>query len=119
MIKVNYILMQILDYKIMSDMKLKHTPGPWNFHMNGDGSYSLIGDRLGKKEFRWIIAFSQNGEIFLEEQIANAKLIASAPELLSCCMEMRDFIVSNMDSLPNSEKIRLDALKAIVNAIGS
>ena len=45
-----------------------------------------------------------------------AKLAASAPELLNACIALRQFIVDNIDKLPDSQDVRLVGLKAIVNA---
>ncbi len=39
--------------------KCKHTPGPWRFHEQGDANqYCLL-----TNDKRWVIAFSQNGEL--------------------------------------------------------
>lgn len=59
-------------------MKTKHTPGPWNFIEQGDPDEFV----LLANEHRWVIALRMNGELRLEEEIANASLIAAAPELL-------------------------------------
>ena len=59
-------------------MSNKHTPGPWRFHANGDANdYTILGP-----DDRWVIGFIQNGEIWKEEQLANAKLIAACPTML-------------------------------------
>jgi hypothetical protein len=61
-----------------SNTTVKHTSGPWNFHKQGEAnSYCLLTNQK-----HWVIAFNQNGELWTPEQIANAKLIAAAPELL-------------------------------------
>jgi hypothetical protein len=69
---------------------MKHTSGPWNVHQNGDGSYSILGEKLSEKEYRWIIGFSMNGEICNEEQKENIQLIAAAPDMLEC---LKQFII--------------------------
>jgi hypothetical protein len=57
----------------------KHTPGPWNWHAQGDANdYCLLTSGA-----RWIISFRQNGEKLYGEQLANAQLIAAAPDLLA------------------------------------
>lgn len=56
----------------------KHTRGRWKFHAQGDANqYALL-----TNDNRWVISFQQNGEIWTSEQIANARLIAAAPDLL-------------------------------------
>lgn len=63
-------------------MVKKHTPGPWTYHANGDGSYSILGAKLSEKEYQWIAGFWHNGNVYTIEQLANVKLMALAPELL-------------------------------------
>lgn len=61
-------------------MKTKHTPGPWLLVEQGDANeYAVL--TPDKKE--WVIAFRLNpGRPIYEQEKANAKLIAAAPELL-------------------------------------
>jgi len=61
---------------------MSHTKGPWRYHLNGDGSYTILGEKISEKESKWIIGFIQNGEITLPQQLENVKLIAAAPEML-------------------------------------
>lgn len=69
-------------------METKHTPGPWYFHEQGDANnYCLM-----RNDKRWVIAFQQNGEIWKEEQLANATLIATAPELLEALQKAKEII---------------------------
>lgn len=63
-------------------MEIKHTKGPWNFYH----SKPYIG--VSGKDDYCIHEIKQNSDI--ETQIANAKLIASAPELL-------DFIIRQVN----------------------
>lgn len=73
--------------------KCKHTPGPWRLHEQGDANqYCLL-----TNDERWVIAFSQNGELHTPEQIANAKLIAAAPDLLDALIKAEEHM-----SLTNS-----------------
>lgn len=51
---------------------IKHTPGPWNFHHNGDGTFAVLAPNKN-----WVLAFLQNGEIMPEKQQTNAKRIVS------------------------------------------
>lgn len=65
-------------------MTLAHTPGPWTFHEDGDANhYCLLIDN-GK---RWLVSFLQNGELWTNEQRANARLIAQAPALSGVLIE--------------------------------
>ena len=57
--------------------QVKHTPGPW--HLNDDGCL-VIGER---GPFRLVKEFMSSGGMpTQEEALANANLIAAAPELL-------------------------------------
>ena len=62
----------------------KHTPGPWRvLEQPGDpDEYILVGN-----VDRWIVAFRQNGELPISEQLANAGLISALPDLLAACQE--------------------------------
>ena len=72
--------------------KLKHTPGPWTVDYSGNGidkapaiygkNGGLVVSVLGLK----VHNSSENLDTkFSEETMANAKLIASAPDLLEAC----------------------------------
>lgn len=55
-------------------MSEKHTPGTLTFHPQGDADeYCLI-----MSDGRWVIGFRQNGEICVDEQMANARRIVAA-----------------------------------------
>jgi hypothetical protein len=65
-------------------METKHTPGPWNLIEKGDANmYGMV--TVGNK---WVISFQQNGELMTDTQMANAKLIAAAPDLLKALVDM-------------------------------
>jgi hypothetical protein len=92
---------------------MKHTPGPWTFHQNGDGSYSILGKKISEKEYQWIVGFIQNGEFWTEEQLANAKLIAAAPEMLKALQG----VISHDDALVERYKISPSLIFQVENAI--
>lgn len=55
-------------------MSEKHTPGTLVFHPQGDANeYCLV-----MSDGRWVIAFRQNGELYDDEQMANARRIVAA-----------------------------------------
>ena len=71
-------------------METKHTPGPWRFVEQGDANmYGMV--TAGN---RWIISFQQNGELLSETELANAKLMAAAPELLEALISAKKLIGS-------------------------
>lgn len=54
-------------------MSEKHTPGTLDFHPQGDANeYCLI-----MNDGRWVIGFRQNGELCVDEQMANARRIVA------------------------------------------
>lgn len=54
---------------------IPHTPAPWVFHEQGDANdYCLLtSDKKG-----WIVAFTQNGELSTDRQLANARRMCAA-----------------------------------------
>ena len=96
-------------------METKHTPGPWKLIEQGDANmYGMV--TAGN---RWIISFQQNGELMSETQLANAKLMAAAPELLNVCVEIsriKDLILPPDPVSGVSEQYH-DEYKAICNVI--
>ena len=87
----------------------KHTPGPWREAYRANHRYRIIG---GEKETSiceialWITDY--------EEQSANARLIAAAPDLL----ESLEALVFRSHLPPEDEWIEKDALAAIAKAEG-
>ena len=86
-------------------MKIKHTPGPWTLDtisgwrdgsdrdLNGDIYIRGEGDGL---PFGQVFADTEEREALdpeiIPERIANARLIAAAPELLAALEEMTELI---------------------------
>jgi hypothetical protein len=81
----------------------KHTPGPWNFQGNGygwrNGEYQSDGNAANG-----YCPFCAHGES-ASECVANARLIAAAPELLEACeAAVTMFSVKPDSSLPDDIK---------------
>lgn len=76
----------------------KHTPGPWI--RDGLTVYSLVsnGFRKGIELFvnRFSVFIKAGRSCSAEEAEANARLIASAPELLEALIELRDGYLENV-----------------------
>lgn len=65
-------------------METKFTKGKWILKEQGDANeYAII-----TQDNKWVVAFRLNGEQRIEEEKANAKLIAAAPDLFKACEEM-------------------------------
>lgn len=73
--------------------ELKHTPGPWHLRMDNFFVNKCTITISDKEDWRfgsiWIadVKGTHVGPENAEETIANAKLIAAAPELLDACIE--------------------------------
>lgn len=85
--------------------KTQHTPGPWYIvnSLNPNHSFEIFG-----ADGYHVARFEKDG---IETELANARLIAAAPELLEACKEMvrhleeTDFdVCGTPDSLMNKWK---------------
>ena len=76
-------------------MSAKHTPGPWKFTALG----RIVADSAGQVVCR-PAAYANNAE----RQVANARLIAAAPELLDELIEQDKFLGVLAGTVPLSEK---------------
>jgi hypothetical protein len=74
----------------------KHTPGPWILgHNMVDPTLKVTSVHKGGDEPNWCIC-TLSRAFPNEETLANAKLIAAAPELLVACRAWMDAIASDM-----------------------
>ena len=92
-------------------VNIQHTRGPWFCKPQGEADEWYITDETG----HWIFGFRQNGEMLLSEQDANAKLIASAPDLL---MALRNAVYGLRANGLGEHPITEQALAAIAKAEG-
>lgn len=69
-------------------MTTKHTPGPWTLDLTGKGLRGADGHAV----------FDDYADRSNAETLANARLIASAPDLLAALESARDWIVYNDES---------------------
>lgn len=62
----------------------RHTPGPWVArHLPTDGAFTVETDREHAGQRWWIADMGNSAHIHPAEREANARLIASAPDLLA------------------------------------
>jgi hypothetical protein len=73
-------------------MEAKHSPGPWQAEL--DDSYRIRAPHGGAVATLGFLrgAFGSKGRIRHEEGIANARLIAAAPELLEACEKALEWV---------------------------
>ena len=94
---------------------MKHTAGPWIAHCSGDGFIFIERDFGNSKAHpEWMVASIQS---YQKEDVANARLIAAAPELLEALQKARSALVMEGHHPGNSGvTIAVDA--AIAKATG-
>ena len=76
-------------------MNIKHTPGPWHYVKRtcGDGGSGTVTG----PDNRSIMACNNSVDRTKEEKLANARLIAAAPDLLEALREAADILSANCD----------------------
>jgi hypothetical protein len=79
---------------------MSHTPGPWTtIERDGDAGISVIGaNSYDVAMVKRLIGVNA------DQYTANAKLIASAPDLLEVCRETARGIEGQLNTLPNWER---------------
>lgn len=94
-------------------METKHTPGPWNY----DGTWALIKSDCGAEicAVHGAREFRAKPETHKGEALANALLMAAAPELLAALQ----YMLLNAEALGWSEAMCSDARAAIAKACGN
>jgi hypothetical protein len=84
--------------------KLKHTPGPWLHNDENDGKEKIISQKQNKKSpyDSDVISTGYDGSLIISK--ANAKLIATAPEMLDflifayeCYIDISFFLYSRYE----------------------
>jgi hypothetical protein len=79
-----------------TDKRMKHTPGPWII-FNKLGVLSVM---RGKKEVVHWAGFDSSR--FPQQNIANARLIAAAPELLQSLRELMQAVEAELTGEPKN-----------------
>jgi hypothetical protein len=73
----------------------KHTPGPWKWWTTHEGAH-----RINPHKGGLVIASCDTRNPFSEEQEANARLIAAAPDLLEACKAVKATCPADPDINP-------------------
>lgn len=68
---------------------MSHTKGPWIITPDGEANFVGIATEKG-----WLMRIQQNGELSVEEQIANARIIAAARDMLDTLISIRQTLES-------------------------
>lgn len=101
-------------------MEFKGTKGDWKFNdvsMSGKPHYNVIGTALGGKFKIANVPWVDGDRADIEEALANAKLIAAAPELLEALQDMVSFFDKNVKYNKEDQHIYLNAKSAISKAL--
>lgn len=90
----------------MSD--IKHTPGPWE----NERQTIVSSDRRGR-----ILATVNHISLKTEEAQANAKLIATSPDLLQCCIQSLKDLVETAEMIGGGAYKTMPEYKSLRAAI--
>jgi len=93
----------------------KHTPGPWKIAEGIDGHGNITIFSLSDAEKTPATVYGDT----IEQQDANAKLIAAAPDLLEACQKMSDLLGIGKDygrDLKQEHEAWLASKRAIMKA---
>jgi hypothetical protein len=78
---------------------MTHTPGPWKFtHYLGMGVQEIDGPTQLKSGTHLASVYTTTGENDDPESIANACLIAAAPDFLAICKELLPYLSDENDA---------------------
>lgn len=98
-----------------------HTPGPWKTSRYGDTIFCFINGRqewiayMNDADFRFEDLSEEESD---EEQTANARLLAAAPELLDVCKTVYHWLGSGYSVSPDIGEIEEELERVIAKAIG-
>jgi hypothetical protein len=104
-------------------MELKHTQGPWLI-AGEDKSFVYALGPIGTNKFWANVQAAGPEKIGQEEKEANARLIASAPDLLICLMALDECYCEAGNELSKAERhqhrlVLIDVRAAIAKATGA
>ena len=98
-------------------MNTKHTPGPWcvndNLYITDEGGITVAAAMVNP---------NHNGKVQRDIADANARLVASAPDLLDACIEAEDTFQAFADAVGFAEMgpechAALEALRAVLQKV--
>lgn len=101
-------------------MKTTHTPGPWTCSPQPETGIDITirSDNYAPRPYVASITWG-NSDLFREQNIGNARLIAAAPDLLSAACEVEAAMLNVAHQLDPALKATVDKLyRAIAKAEG-
>lgn len=93
-----------------NESRAQHTPGPWRWDrgLDDDETRCFVTQAVSGQA-HYVIAEIQNGAPgdCLETEVANARLVAAAPDLLAALKECRDAVTAAMRVVADLDAMRL------------
>lgn len=89
---------------------MQHTPAPWNHEATMSSDFTFI-RRINDNDGRVLAQVRYAKDAEQEENLANARLIAAAPDLLA----QLDNAITALESVWNEEKISSALLRATID----
>ena len=95
-----------------------HTPGPWDWeldipHGSADGTYQIFNPARDNKDVLAIVDPNDTRAELGQSSLANARLIAAAPELLTACERVEEAWTGNGDMSTAVDQVLLAIAKAV------
>lgn len=77
-------------------MSAQHTPGPWDYDQTGDDKRICVGIGLVEGPNGYDVAEVYSDDCDHDEALANARLIAAAPDLLDAVRELEAILAEGL-----------------------
>jgi hypothetical protein len=91
-------------------MSAKHTPGPWIVEYDKEGAWEVASPN-GSRTNGYLVVCSRKAHHLMADQMnANARLIATAPELLEALQTIRGVILLQRDVIERGMQAKAWAL---------
>ncbi len=95
-------------------MRVKYTPGPWSQY-----DYRVFSDDSDVRKFRLIAYTAHNNKERTPEALANARLIAAAPDLVEALEGILELVqVTDYSHSPEMTQRYMKARAALARAVG-
>src|SRR5438445_13708564 len=95
----------------------KHTAPPWKLKTGMGGPQAITKQRPGEVE-AFICLFLRNGGISKEEAMANATLIARAPDLFRCLEDLNNALYRVESDPEGALRVNYDVIKPVAALLG-
>jgi hypothetical protein len=97
-------------------MTVTHTPGPWSICDDGTEDEPML--KVVGRTARHEIALCCTGAVPQEEETANARLIAAAPEMLATLRTALNWIDPDSDPVPLTNRKVCEKIRTVIAMAG-